>query len=213
MARIKSPSIQRTPWSYIAGTTPLHRIPAGIKLILLLVLSASPVFGPYYALGAAALIFIGSIVAGIKIRLLLSGSLPLIILLFFFSVLRAFDGLSFNIASMLSGLYFALGILICFAAASLFFSVTTISEIRSTLARAEVMLFRRQSRISLAFALMLGFLPRFFECWENAHLAARARCCKNGLKLVMIILPLVTERMIDTAAETAEALESRGYKS
>jgi biotin transport system permease protein len=111
---------------------------------------------------------------------------------------------------MNDGLLFAAGILVCFAAASLFFAVTTTTEIRKALAAAETRVFRRQSRISLALALMLGFLPRFFECWENADNAARARCCPGGIRRIMVILPLVTERMIETAADTAEALESRG---
>ena len=222
----------RTPWSYRAETTPLHRCPAGIKLLLLLLLPASSVLGFPFAGGAALLILIGAISARLKITELLSGSKALVIILLVFSVLRAIHmdtgqsqsiiypaqfGLNLDfmqcildLPALLSGLYFSAGILICFSAASLFFAVTTTTEIRKALAGIEYFLFRRQSRLSLALALMLGFLPRFFECWENANLAARARCCKGSLKHVMVILPLVTERMIHTAAETAEALEARG---
>ena len=145
----------------------------------------------------------------------MSGSIMLITMLLLFSLFRAFyidSGIQIDIANLLNGLYLAASIIICFAAASLFFAVTTITEIRKTLSKPESFLFRRQGRLSLALALMLGFLPRFFECWENANLAARARCCKNGFRRIKITLPLVTERMIETAAETAEALISRGYE-
>jgi len=223
---------RRTPWSYRAGTTPLHRCPAGIKLIILFLLSASPVLGPLFAGGAALLVFLGAISAGLKPRELLSGSMPLVIMLLIFTMLRTITGqpgtefrltaFHLDLTALQNGLFFSAGILVCFAAASLFFAVTTTTEIRHSLSQIELFLsglFRKkslpppkQSRLSLALALMLGFLPRFFECWENADTAAKARCCKGGLKRVMVILPLVTERMIETAAETAEALESRGLE-
>jgi biotin transport system permease protein len=57
---------------------------------------------------------------------------------------------------------------------------------------------------------MLCFLPRFFELWENAETAVKARACCGRIRRIITILPLVTERMIETAAETAEALEARG---
>ena len=207
----------RTPWSYRSGTTLLYICPAGLKLILLLLFSASPFLGPHFAAGAALLIVCGAISAGLKLPELLSGSFPLLIMLLFFTAFRAFtisfgenNPVQLDKTALLSGLYLSARILLCFSAASLFFAVTTITEIRETLAKAELFIFRKRGRLSLALALMLGFLPRFFENWENALLAAKARCCKSGFKQVLLILPLVTERMIETAAETAEAMESRG---
>jgi biotin transport system permease protein len=126
-------------------------------------------------------------------------------------------------AARLSG-----GILISFAAGSLFFSVTTMTELRRSLERAERFLrcpFRRrlapqsaeagpevlpQGRLSLALALMLAFLPRFFELWEAAETAVKARGCTGTFRRVMAILPLAAEGMIESAAETAAALEARG---
>jgi biotin transport system permease protein len=57
---------------------------------------------------------------------------------------------------------------------------------------------------------MLGFLPRFFEIWEDATLAWRARGGSPG-RIGTLILP-VTERMLESAFNTAEALEARGLK-
>jgi energy-coupling factor transporter transmembrane protein EcfT len=235
MARLKNraPRPYRA-WSYRAGNSPLHRCPAGIKLILLLALSAAPVFGPFAAGGAAALIFAGAFSAGLGLRALFAGSRPLVIMMFLFAVFRALGTeagqpliaigrIGIDLAGLQSGLYLAAGILVCYAAASLFFTVTTTTEIRRSLAKAELFvinIFRKQKvqqdtkqgRLSLSLALMLGFLPRFFEYWENARLAACARGCTGGLRQVTVILPLVTERMIEAAAETAEALESRGLE-
>jgi biotin transport system permease protein len=57
---------------------------------------------------------------------------------------------------------------------------------------------------------MLGFLPRFFEIWEEVNAAYQARAGKKGIPKMLLLIPLVTERMIEIAVETALALESRG---
>ena len=219
MARIKThlgkrPG-HRTPWSYRSGTTALHRCPAGIKLILLLLLSAASFFGPLFAAGAGVLILTGAFTTKIKLRELISGSLPLIVMLLVFSLFRAVyldEGVRIKLRELEGGLLLAINIYVCFLSASLFFAVTTSSEIRGTISAIELFLFRRKSRLGLALALMIGFLPRFFESWENTKLAVKARCCKNRFRQIVVILPLVTERLIETAAETAEALESRGFE-
>ena len=54
------------------------------------------------------------------------------------------------------------------------------------------------------------FIPRFFEMWETANLACQARSCKRGLRRLLVLLPLVTEKMMEAAAETVLALEARG---
>ena len=213
MARLKVP--RRTPWSYRAGATAIHRCPAGIKLLLFLTLSAAPFFGFWFAGAAAAIIVTGAFAARLKIPELFSGAPPLLITLLFFVLLRTINidtRITINITTLKDGLYLTGSILVCFTAASLFFAVTTITEIRKTFAALEFFLFRRQGKFSLAFSLMLAFLPRFFETWENTSLAVLSRSCKNTLRRVILILPLVTERMIETAAEIAQALESRGYE-
>jgi energy-coupling factor transporter transmembrane protein EcfT len=64
---------------------------------------------------------------------------------------------------------------------------------------------------ALAFALMLSFIPRFFEVWDDTHSALRARCGKaSAWQILTVVLPLVCERMIEKAIETAAALEARG---
>jgi energy-coupling factor transporter transmembrane protein EcfT len=210
----------RTPWSYRNGTSFLHACPGGIKLLFLLVLSASPLPG-LPAIGAAAL-FVAccAVAAGIRPWELLAGSKPLAVALALMTAVRALrtDPVSLNPGGLAGGLVFSAGVLVSFSAASLFFSVTTMTELRRSLESVELLFRlpfksrtrRRRGRLSLALALMLGFLPRFFELWENAETAVKARACNGRIRRIITILPLVTERMIETAAETAEALEARG---
>jgi biotin transport system permease protein len=130
------------------------------------------------------------------------------------------------------GLHQGLCFVVSFSAGALLFSVTTTQELRDSLGRVEgalVNLFltlgrvfrggkgknspqkrRAPSGFSLGLSLMLGFLPRFFEIWETANLAFDARAGKRGFRRLIILVPLVIERMIERAGETAEALDSRG---
>jgi biotin transport system permease protein len=69
------------------------------------------------------------------------------------------------------------------------------------------------SRFGLALSLMLGFLPRFFEVWEETNMACEARCGGGGIRRLLRVIPPVTERMIEKALDTALALEGRGLES
>jgi biotin transport system permease protein len=68
-------------------------------------------------------------------------------------------------------------------------------------------------RFGLALSLMLGFLPRFFEVWEETNMACEARCTGGGIRRLLRVIPPVTERMIEKALDTALALEGRGLTS
>jgi biotin transport system permease protein len=236
-----------SPYAYRPGKSPLHRAPAGLKLLALLLISIFAfLFGPP-ALGAASLAVTGgAVLAGIRPWELLRGLKPLLLMVLLVALCRslAFDPPAFKVSGLLEGLVFGWLILLSFAAGSLLFSVTTTMELRASLDRGESLLcypllrlLRRMGpgpgdgtapsrirritirrlihrlerpRLSLGISLMLGFLPRFFEIWEAADTAYRARGGKKGLGQMRTLVPLVTERMLETAAETAQALESRG---
>jgi energy-coupling factor transporter transmembrane protein EcfT len=198
-----------------------------------LALCALSVWGYLTAASALAVILAGTIIAGMGLFALFAGSRPLVIMLIAFSLFRCisiekeiteniFSIVHLDIDALKSGLIASGGILVCFAAASLFFAVTTAASLRASLASAELFLRRpfqkkenvagNQGRLSLALALMLGFMPRFFEYWELSSLAVRARGCNGKVRAVIAVLPLVTERMIEAGAQTAQALESRGLR-
>jgi energy-coupling factor transporter transmembrane protein EcfT len=232
------------PFGYRRGNTVLHRFPAGLKLLVLFVLSAAA-FGSIPGLLLAALLTAAaSLAARIRPPELLRGSRPLMALalciLAFQTVRPSAPGIALgeitafglrlpplvipciSAEGFFAGLLSALRITISFAAGSLLFAVTSMRELWLSLGRAEQAIgglfsrkrkappFRRYSRLSLGLSLMLGFIPRFFELWETANLACEARSCGRGLRRMKLVIPLVTERMMELAAGTAEALESRG---
>jgi len=262
------------PFSYIAGKTMLHRMPAGLKLIFVIIISTFA-FASLYGLAASILLILtASAVARIPPHKLLKGSKPLVILSLCILLLKTIrlegEGITtpeiiiFNFyipdlhisfiskTGFFEGLLNAVRIFVPFAAAALLFSVTTMRELRLSLALVEKGIVRFFSSVpgvatrklfkqnlesqrikaysgeaasnmpsakekgyapffSLGISLMLGFIPRFFEMWDDANLACDSRSCKRGLRRLPLLLPLVTERMMEAAANTALALEARGW--
>jgi biotin transport system permease protein len=206
------------PFAYRPGSTVLHRIPVGVKLLALLLISLSALFSFFGLLVSIVFINVLALMAGIRPWELLRGSRPILVMILFVLVFRSLD-LSrvtalpetylalFDYPGFLTALHFGLGVLVSFSAGALLFSVTTMMELKDSLDRLETIIVRvlpwRRPSLSLGISLMLGFIPRFFEVWENADLAYRARCGKGGLTKLVVLIPLVTERMIALAADTA----------
>jgi len=229
--RLRRGALKRvTPFGYRMGKTALHRMPAGIKLIFVIIISAFA-FASVYGLAASILlVLIASAVARIPPHSLLKGSKPLVILSLCIILLKtirpereviAAFGLHIPFISregFLEGLFAAPGLFVPFAAAALLFSVTTMRELRLSLALVEKVVIRFFSPhrkhtpfFSLGISLMLGFIPRFFEMWEDANLACDSRSCKRGLRRLFLLIPLVAERMMEASANTALALEARAF--
>jgi biotin transport system permease protein len=207
-----------TPWSYRKGTTLLHRLPAGFKLAFLLLLSLASFFPgteteSLILLGTIAAILVAlSFAAGIGPQALLRGSAPLFLVIFWGLLLQAveFSPLKINPSGFLVAIIFSLRIAAAFSAGTLLFSVTTTYEIRKSLSRLERFLRIEKLHLSLYISLMLGFLPQFFEVWEDQCLAWKSRAGKKSLSFIVVLVPLVIEKMMRKAAETAIAMEARG---
>jgi len=211
-----------SPWAYRKGDTPLHRLPPALKLILLLLLSSGVFISPLWMIPGGLCILTGAFLGGLKPWDLLRGSrgialLALLVLLFHSlgsprepGTWRLLPFLGIRREGFLSGLLFGVRMFLSFAIGTLFFTFTTLGEIRRTLGALENRFFPGKIRIALGFSLMLMFIPRFFELWDASNLAWEARGGGKGPARLRVLIPLVTERMIEAAGETAEALEARG---
>ena len=202
-----------TPWAYRKGLSPLHRMPAGIKLIFLLFLSLGSFFPDPLVLAVIILILIIlSSIAGLGPAALLRGSGPLILVVLGVFLVQAveFSPPGLNPNGLGTSLVFCVRLTAAFAAGALLFAVTTPGEIKKSLSRLEVFLHLEKLNLSLYLSLMLGFLPRFFEIWEDLNLSYKSRAGKNNLARLALLIPLAVERMMLKAAETAEAMEARG---
>jgi biotin transport system permease protein len=207
-----------TPWAYRKGSALLHRLPAGFKLAFLLLLSLASFFPgtdtqSLILLGVIAFILTAlSFAAGIGPLALLKGSGPLFLVVFWVFLMQALEFPPLRISSrgLVQATIFSLRIAAAFSAGTLLFSVTTSHEIRKSLSRLEKFLRMEKLNLSLYISLMLGFLPQFFEVWEDLCLAWKSRGGKKNLSFIVTIVPLAIERMMRHAAETAMAMEARG---
>jgi biotin transport system permease protein len=194
-----------TPFAYRRGGSVIHRAPALLKLAALFVLSIAA-FSSFTGLAAAApVIVVFSLLARVKPRELLRGCRAVFFIALFVLVCGGlrFEGIKpfLSAKGLLWGFRQGLCLLVSFAAGNLLFSTTTMAELRDNLPG---------NMLSLGLTLMLGFIPRFFEIWEAANLACEARACKKGPRRMTLLIPLVTELMMEKAVLTAEALEARG---
>jgi len=224
-------------------------MPASLKLIFVIIISTFA-FASLYGLAASILLVLtASAVARVPPHSLLKGSKPLVILSLCIILLKSIRlegegitafGLHIPFISregFLEGLFAAPGLFVPFAAVALLFSVTTMRELRLSLALVENKIIRffpprplesqganffKQTAnmpsakghtpfFSLGISLMLGFIPRFFEMWDDANLACDSRSCKRGLRRLFLLIPLVAERMMEASANTALALEARAF--
>jgi biotin transport system permease protein len=192
-------------------------MPAGLKLVFVIVISAFSYASVYGLLVSVLLILLASAAARIFPPALLKGSKPLVILSLCIILLNT---MTHNVKEgFFAGLLAAARIFVPYALATLLFTVTTMRELRLSLAMVEkgvTKIFSRKKHIpvfSLGISLMLGFIPRFFELWNDANLACDSRSCSRGLRRLPLLIPLVTERMMEAAQNTALALEARAFGS
>ncbi|MDR3147365.1 MAG: energy-coupling factor transporter transmembrane protein EcfT [Treponema sp.] len=205
----------RPPFGYRPGRSFLHRCPALLKLLALVLLSIFAYTSLPGLCAAALAIALAAMAAGIRPWETLRGSRPVLLLALLFLALRIVEldwgGAPFlrvKTATVPDGLRQGLSMIVSFAGGALLFAVTTMGELRDSLGR-----LRGLSRLGLALSLTLGFLPRFFELWEASDLAWRARGGRQNLARVATLIPQVAERMLEAAFNTAEALEARGLGS
>jgi len=213
-----------TPFAFRPGRCIIRRAPALLKLLALLCLSALAFSGARGLALCAFFLVLFCALARVNPLSLLRGSAPLMIFAAFALISGAinFDGPKISAEGLLKGALAALRIFTIFSLAGFFFAVTSLRDLRKSISTIEnkiIKIFfpKRKERgvlfFSLGLSLMLGFIPRFFEAWETAELSCRARSCRKGLRRLKIIVPLVTEIMIEKAALTALALEARGLEA
>ena len=207
-----------TPFSYNKGSGFLYRIPAGIKLLFFFCLSIAVfVLHYYFIFIGCAIIFTLSIIAKIAPWKLLKGSVSIFVIIVAIILFQSLE-VNFNEVNPIivhkegleSGVLLGLRMLVSFCAGALFFTVTTMCEILRSLSAVEKFLCLEKLKISLGISLMLGFIPKFFEIWEQTDLAFKSRKGKGGLVKIITLIPIIIDRLMEKAAGIAEALESRG---
>ena len=214
--------LSQPPFAYRAGKTILHRAPAGFKFLCVIVFSALCFASIPALIAAIVLVITSAATARVSPRQLLRGSKPLAVMsliIVLTKTIHPWTSEIINMKGLFDGNITVLRIFVSYATAALLFTVTSMRELRHSLTAVELSLKKTFVRskappntafFSLGISLMLGFIPRFFDLWETSNLALQARSGKRGLRRLFLLIPLVTERMMETAADTALALQARG---
>ena len=201
-------------FSYGKSYSLIHKIPAWIKLLILLTVPVSVYVSPIWV--CAVLMGVFALIvpfAGMSFSMFLRDIKPV---LFYAMILLAADILSFLLFSSenlitRTSVFMLLRLACAMEATSVFFRTTSVFEIGETLRNIEhaVSFGHTNYGFSNVFTLFLSFLSQIFFTWAEINAAYRARGGKNGFSKPLRLLPILITLSIKKANTTYLALLNR----
>jgi biotin transport system permease protein len=196
---------------YVAGRTPVHRAPAGVKLLLLaataVLLFVVPT--PAVVLGALGLVLlVGLVVARLPVSLLLRQvRVVAVLLVLVFGIQLAVAGVLPAVVSVARLLALVLAAAVVTATTPVSAMVRLVERVCAPLRFVGV----RPARIGLVIALALRFLPLVAERADRIReaQAARGGATRGFRGLTTTVVPLVVQ-LLQLAHTVSEALDARG---
>jgi biotin transport system permease protein len=192
--------------AYRAGTTPLHRLPAGPKLGLLALYGAVTVIasGPWTALGFVAFSALLALWARMPVRRTLRALRPILVVVV---VVGAYQSWQRGWPTAVH----VVGDLLALVLAALVLTATTrIDAMLDAIVRG-LTPFRRlgvnPEKVALAFSLTLTAVPGILDIAHETRAAAKARGLERNPRALLV--PLVV-RTVARAYDTGAALHARG---
>lgn len=191
-------------FEYLPGTSFLHRLPAPVKLLLLLVfcvltgmLDSWGIIFPAAVLGTG---FFVSASASVLIRQIRNSWKMLL----FFAAAGLLRG--YTASSAADGIIFSARLIMMMFAGLLFYSTTSLSRLRASMP---------SNSVTDMMVMSLAILPLIFKTANDLHESRYSRCFGKNRSPFRIIkftaIPLMIEMFIKTD-QMADAWYSRGYK-
>ncbi|MBR2282678.1 MAG: hypothetical protein IJ863_08655 [Spirochaetales bacterium] len=202
-------------FSYSKSNSPIHRTPAGLKILALVAVPITLQLAPPYVCYVLMVLFLVlALMSGTGFRNFLRDLRPIVIYSIF---ILAIDVLSFLLfdrnRAIITGtsLFLVLKLVCAMEATSIFFRTTSVYQIKDTLQTVERVVTFGHTRytVSSTFTLFLSFLPMIFETWTAIELAYRARGGRNGISKAIRLLPRLIAMSIKRASTTYLALLNR----
>ncbi|CAN5196073.1 CbiQ family ECF transporter T component [soil metagenome] len=192
--------------NYRAGTTLLHRIPAGPKIALLGAYGIVTVFynGPVSAGVFLAFSIVLVVWAGMPLLATLRALKPLIL------VIVILGGFQVWQRGWPTALHVVGDMLALFIAALVFTATTPISDMLDAIVRGLGPFLRvgvKPDSVALAFALMIRAVPGTLEIAHETRAAAKARGLERNPRALLVPMAI---RTVARAYETGDALAARG---
>lgn len=195
-------------FEYVKNDTIIYKIPAVLKLVLMLLLSIAVCFLDAKAnLIAFLLIFLVFVLSRVNVTCFLKDLLPIIWYTFFIVIFNILSCIISNgtlsmdevfsnyTLSLISRLFTVV------ALTSLFFRTTSIFDLFYSL------------RGSLLIALFFNFFTRLFSIWGTLSKTYRARGGKRGFKMVYKLMPIFILLSLKKANDTYLSICNRKKSS
>lgn len=195
-------------FEYVKNDTIIYKIPAVLKLVLMLLLSIAVCFlDAQVNLIAFLLIFLVFVLSRVNVTYFLKDLLPIIWYTFFIVIFNILSCIISNgtlsmdevlnnyTLSLISRLFTVV------ALTSLFFRTTSIFDLFYSL------------RGSLIIALFFNFFTRLFSIWGTLSKTYRARGGKRGVKMVYKLMPIFILLSLKKANDTYLSICNRKKSS
>ncbi len=219
-------------FSYRPGTSFVHRCPTGVKLLLCALTAPFTFMLPPAALSFLTLSLLAlAAIAGVRLK----SVLRIFLFIFYYALfiyLIQYAGQSLRTpltqeSLRSSGLYLA-QMFTVFVSGTLFYETTSSAELRGLLEFPYRLLEKKcppsgrrfipawLRDIPLLFSLMVSFIPRIFQHWNDLSTAWEARSAgKKGLfqtvRRLSILIPALIMTLLERAADTDRALRNRSF--
>lgn len=196
---------------YVARASPLHRTPAGVKLLGLVVLGAVVFAVPTLPVAAGAL-------AGVVLLGVLAGRLPLAVLgrqaravAVWVVAIVAFHAVATDVLTGVTTGVRLLALVLAAAVVTATTRVTALVAVVEAVCAPLRLVGVRPARIGLAVAMALRFIPLVAERADRIReaQAARGGRVRGPRALVLLVVPLLVS-VLQLAHTVGEALDARG---
>ena len=201
-------------FSYSPVKSPIHSIPAILKILVLFAVPVTVYLCPIWvSIALIALLPLVALVGRIRIRDFVHDLKPIAIYCLMIVAIDVLSYLLFDAKEIVTqrSMYMILRLLCAIEVTSVFFRTTSTFEIRESLQSFEkAVTFGHSSLVaSSMFTLFLSFIPQIFATWSALDLSYRARSSKRGPKKAFVLLPLLISMSIKRASTTYLALLNR----
>ena len=201
-------------FSYSPVKSPIHSIPAILKILVLFAVPVTVYLCPIWvSIALIALLPLVALVGRIRIRDFVHDLKPIAIYCLMIVAIDVLSYLLFDAKEIVTqrSLYMLLRLLCAIEVTSVFFRTTSTFEIRESLQSIEkAVTFGHSSLVaSSMFTLFLSFIPQIFATWSALDLSYRARSSKRGPTKAFVLLPLLISMSIKRASTTYLALLNR----
>ncbi|GGF52101.1 ABC transporter permease [Azorhizobium oxalatiphilum] len=197
---------------YLPGRSPLHRLPAGVKLAALALASIAllPAKSLPLLVFGLALVLLAYAALGRRALARLTLLRPLAPVLAFMLLLQAWAG-GWTPAGLMDGIAVTVRVLLMVLLADLVTLSTALEDMMAVLERLLAPLRRfgvSPRKLALAVALVIRFVPVLLAAWRGREEAWRARSTRRPS---FSLLPGFLAHTLRLADQVAEALDARGF--